>query len=171
MVELRSQRLRLRPHSHDDLSSLVELIGDWSVMRWLQLPPYPYTEKDGLEWIDRVQKEHASPRPSNFAIADQQFDQFLGSIVLNATGAELAYWIGKPYWGQGYATEAVAAALVYGFGNIELDVMRATTELDNFASERVLAKNGFRRIGIDPKPTSRRRGEIQLVRHERKKEV
>ena len=62
--------------------------------------------------------------------------------------AELGYWIGVPFWGQGHATEAVAAVLAFGFGPLGLHRIHATVFPRNPASARVLEKSGFRREGL-----------------------
>jgi [ribosomal protein S5]-alanine N-acetyltransferase len=61
--------------------------------------------------------------------------------------AELGYWIGRPYWGLGYATEAAAAALTHAFAELGLESVLAVTLEANPASLRVLAKLGFVEVG------------------------
>ncbi len=57
--------------------------------------------------------------------------------------AELGYWIGRPYWGQGHATDAAAATLAYAFQTLGLDTVSAVTLEANPASLKVLVKLGF----------------------------
>ena len=57
--------------------------------------------------------------------------------------AELGYWIGKPYWGMGYATEAVRALILHAFETDGFAYLTAGHFSDNPASERIIAKFGF----------------------------
>jgi ribosomal-protein-alanine N-acetyltransferase len=61
---------------------------------------------------------------------------------------ELGYWIGKPYWGRGYATEAAAAVLDFAFGPLALHRVEATHFTRNPASGRVMEKLGMRLEGV-----------------------
>ena len=67
------------------------------------------------------------------------------SWILNR--AELAYWIGLPYQGQGYATEAAIAVTEFGFGKLHLHKIRVYHAADNPASGRTIEKLGFRYVG------------------------
>ena len=62
--------------------------------------------------------------------------------------AEVGYWIGKRYWNNGYATEALLAVVDFGFNSLELHRIYATTDITNVASQRVLQKSGFEREGV-----------------------
>ncbi len=64
--------------------------------------------------------------------------------------AEIGYWIGRPYWGRGLATEAVAGTLRFSFGTLLLREVFAKCLADNHGSRRVLEKNGFRYAGSEP---------------------
>ncbi len=64
-------------------------------------------------------------------------------IVSDYNRAELAYWIGKPYWGHGYATEAVQRMMEYGFNELKLNRIWAAALARNPASSAVMQKNGM----------------------------
>src|SRR5690242_15838575 len=104
--------------------------------------PYPYTKADGREWIARVQQDHATGRPRRFAIALKQTDRLIGGVGLDgSTGDDseepaLGYWLGQPYWGNGYASEAVAAVIDYRLRTLGLDTIRAHTDPSNLASQK-----------------------------------
>ena len=116
-VIIETTRLRIRPLRDDDLADLVRLIDNWAVARWLSSVPHPYTEADGRTWLELVQQDHASGRPRRFAVALKKTDRLIGGVGLHgSTGDEreepgLGYWLGQPYWGKGYAREAVAAII------------------------------------------------------------
>ena len=120
-VVIETARLRVRPYRDDDLADLVALAGNWEIARWVGTIPHPYTEADGREWIARVQENHATGRPRRFAIAFKKTDPLIGGVGLDGStgdGSEepaLGYWLGQPYWGNGYAREAAAAVIDYGF--------------------------------------------------------
>ncbi len=64
--------------------------------------------------------------------------------------AEIGYWIGRPYWGRGLATEAVAGTLQCSFGTLGLREVFARCLADNHGSRRVLEKNCFQYAGAEP---------------------
>ena len=146
-------RLRLRAHRQDDLADLVALAGDWEVARWLATMPHPYGEADGREWIARVQQAHAAVDPRTFAIALKETDRLIGGCGLDGSTGDgsdepaLGYWLGRPYWGNGYAREAVAALIDYVFGTLGLATIRAYTDPGNLASQRVLLHCGLAPAG------------------------
>jgi [ribosomal protein S5]-alanine N-acetyltransferase len=152
-VTIGTARLRLRSLRDDDLSELVDLIGNWEVARWVSSVPHPYREADGREWIALVQQDHARGRPRRFAIALKATGQIIGGVGLDgSTGDEsdepsLGYWLGQPYWGNGYAREAVAAIIDYGFQTLGVESIRAYTDPSNAASQRVLLHCGLVNVG------------------------
>jgi RimJ/RimL family protein N-acetyltransferase len=152
-VVIETARLRVRSYRDDDLADLVALAGNWEIARWVATIPHPYTEADGREWIARVQENHATGRPHRFAIALKKTDRLIGGVGLDGTtgdGSEepaLGYWLGQPYWGNGYAREAAAAVIDYGFRTLGLETIRAYTDPGNAASQRVLLHCGLKRIG------------------------
>jgi RimJ/RimL family protein N-acetyltransferase len=156
---IETTRLRMRPLSDDDLIDLVTLAGDWEVARWLATMPHPYSQVDGREWIARVQNDHATGRPRRFAIALKETDRLIGGVGLDgSTGDDagepaLGYWVGQPYWGKGYAREAVAAVIGYGLRTLGMATIRAYTDPRNLASQNVLLRCGLEQVG-----------EIELIR-------
>ena len=94
------------------------------------------------------------------AQANRQNDSATFAITLNGSligacgidvrqdGAELGYWLGVPFWGCGYATEAVRAVIDYGFGALGYEVLHSGARVSNLASRRVLEKCGFQWSGV-----------------------
>lgn len=117
---METNRLRMRALRYDDLVDLVTLANNSQVARWLSTMPHPYSDADGREWIARVQQDHATGRPRRFAIALKETDRLIGGVGLDGStgdGSEepaLGYRLGQPYWGNGYAREAVAVVIDYG---------------------------------------------------------
>jgi RimJ/RimL family protein N-acetyltransferase len=79
-----------------------------------------------------------------------------GHTIGDAEASELGYWLGEPYWGQGYGREAVAAIIDYGFRVLGLEMIQAVTDPGNTASQKVLLACGLTRAA-----------EINLVRPNR----
>jgi RimJ/RimL family protein N-acetyltransferase len=151
-ITIETPRLRLRAHRGDDLVELVALAGDWAVAAWLTSLPHPYTKAHGQDWIAHVQEAHAAGQPRAFAIALRTADQLIGGIGLDGNSGDgteepsLGYWLGRPYWAKGYAREAVHAIIDYGFRTLRLASIRAITDPDNLASQRVLLASGLQRV-------------------------
>ena len=146
-------RLRMRSLRARDLVDLVSLINNWEIARWVSSVPHPYTEADGREWVGRVREDHATGQPRRFAIALKETDRLIGGVGLDgSTGDDseepaLGYWLGQPHWGNGYAREAVAAIIDYGLRTLGMPTIRAYTDPDNLASQRVLLHCGLKRVG------------------------
>ena len=142
-VVIETARLRLRLLRDDDLADLVALIGNWEVARWVSSVPHPHSEADGREWIEMVQKDHATGCPRRFAVALKENDRIIGGVGLDGdTGTEtdepaLGYWLGQPYWGKGYGREAVAAVIDYGFRTLGIRTIRAYTDPSMSTPERI----------------------------------
>ena len=108
--------------------------------------PHPYPEDQAQQWILQRPQAWRDNTALNYAIT-QPDDTLCGSVSLGLDGlhnqAELGYWIGKPYWGKGYATEAAEAIMTFGFNTLQLNRINATHFSDNPASGRVMEKLGM----------------------------
>jgi [ribosomal protein S5]-alanine N-acetyltransferase len=151
-VILDTARLRLRAYGEDDLTELVTLAGVWDVVSWLTKLPHPYTDTHGRDWIAHVRQAHAAGDPRPFAIALKETDRLIGGIGLDGSSGDgsdepsLGYWLGLPYRARGYAREAVGAVIGYGFCTLRLETIRAVTDPDNCASQKVLLACGLKKI-------------------------
>lgn len=144
----RTPRLLLRPGFPEDAPALAAAIGDQAIVMNLAVVPWPYTLRDAEACL-------ASPRnpvlPA-FLIMErtESAPRLVGSCGLGrrASGAvELGYWIARPYWGRGFATEA-ATALIDIARTLGLRQLEASHFIDNPASARVLDKLGFEPTGL-----------------------
>lgn len=113
--------------------------------------PFPYTEKDGLDFINTML---AADRNNTFAFAITVEDKAIGSIgvfrqnnIHRLTG-ELGYYIGEKFWGNGIMTEAVKQICAYVFSNSDIVRIFAEPFACNTASCRVLEKAGFQFEGL-----------------------
>ncbi len=155
----RTERLLLRPSWPEDSDQLYGAVADEAIVRNLALAPWPYRFEDAAIFAAR---EHPLHFP-NFLLL-QRTDgapRLVGSCgIHNRDGeAELGYWIGRPYWGLGYATEAARA--VVGVAEA-LGHQRLVSGhfIDNPASGRVLRKLGFRHTGKCEQRHSKARGHV-----------
>jgi len=145
MEEIRTERLFLRPWRKDDEEPLVLLANNRKI--WLNvrdLFPHPYTHEDAQNWIHL---SRTNPLHYNYAI--QWTEHMIGGIGLHRMSdvyrrtVEIGYWIGEPFWGQGFATEAVRALSEWGFKSLDIVRIQAGVFEWNKASMRVLEKAGF----------------------------
>lgn len=114
--------------------------------------PHPYPAGQALTWIASHEPGFASGEGAIFAVVRRSDRALVGAagldIVIEHRRAELGYWIGVPYWGEGFATEAAGALVRYGFEDRGLNRIHAAHYVDNPQSGRVLQKLGFRREGL-----------------------
>ena len=146
-IWLETERLLLRYPRAADISKFVPLVGDFDVSKNLSRVPYPYTEDDGCAFIVNITKAIAAGTDHAFAILLKP-DTYIGTCGVHPErGWELGYWIGKPYWGKGYATEAGRRVVKFAFEELKAEVLEASWFHDNPKSGRVLEKLGFRPNG------------------------
>jgi len=160
---LRSRRLALRPLREEDAEPLVFLLGDdRDAVLQMSHMPWPCTPAAAREWIAL----RTRPGTTSFAITRADDDAFLGAIGFGGLREmpSVGYWIGRPFWNQGYAAEALqlVIARVRGLGAKGL---QAETFPENTASARVLAKCGFRYRGVGRRNYPQRGGLVQVCVH------
>lgn len=148
MQTLRTERLILKPYSEEDIPKLVELLGAREVAATTLRIPHPYTEAHAREFIE----SQVSPA-SKYGMFESATGELvlIGGIGLSLyeqhRRAELGYWVGLPYWGKGYATEAAREMVRHGFEDLKLNRIVAGVFGGNQASVRVLEKAGFKHEG------------------------
>jgi len=149
--ELRTPRLLLRSLERGDLSAIVRLAGAREIAATTANIPHPYAEDNAQSFLEHAEEEFLAGRSATCAVTISPGGEFCGCIGLVITPAheraELGYWIGVPYWGQGFATEAATAVLAFGFEKLRLNRIYAAHFAGNTASQRVLEKIGMRHEG------------------------
>jgi len=144
---LETPRLKLRPYCEADFPELVPLINHREVAATTLRIAHPYTEQDAHSFLKLAQ----DPDKIWLAITLRGDGRQIGGIGLRVDHehqhAELGYWLGVAYWGQGYATEASREMLRYGFQDLKLHRIFASHFGHNPASGRVLRKLGMRHEG------------------------
>ncbi len=144
---LATKRLTLRPFRLADAEAVERLAGDFDVAKMLDRVPFPYPKGEAEAWI--ASHEDGRRRGVHYPFAVDSDGELIGSVALDreADGRlHLGYWIGKPWWGKGYATEAARAALGFAFGELGQSAVKSGHYADNHASGRVMTKLGFRYV-------------------------
>lgn len=148
---IETARLVLRCHRPDDALALARLLDNWNVVRWLADVPFPYGHDDAAAWIAQATRRWSEGGEYQFVMARAEDERLIGHIGLRGDPggevAEFGYWLGQAYWGAGYAVEAGAAILAFGFEELDLRRILATCLPDNARSLAVLRRLGFRTIG------------------------
>lgn len=151
MPTLHTERLILRPFEDGDAPRVQQLAGAFEIADMTLLVPHPYPDGAAEAWIATHEAEFLAGLRVHFAITRRADGSLLGAIGLGVnrehSRAEVGYWIGLPYWRQGYCTEAGRAVLDYGFGVFGLQRIFAHHLTRNPASGRVLQKIGLRPEG------------------------
>jgi [ribosomal protein S5]-alanine N-acetyltransferase len=149
---LTTERLILRPYSLSDAKELQRLIGDRDVSDTMMAVPHPYTGDMAEAWINRQYREYQEDKSVTFAITNKENGFLMGTISISVIikeheKAEIGYWLGKPYWHQGFCTEAANAIVKYGFEVLGLNRIYATHMTRNPHSGKVMQKIGMQREG------------------------
>jgi RimJ/RimL family protein N-acetyltransferase len=148
-VELRTARTRLRSYQRSDLAALVDIANDETISAMTLRIPFPYTSKHAEDFF-----AYATARcAEGHAIFALEFESRLaGTVGLHPEPqhrrAELGYFIGRPFWGRGLATEAISEVLRWAFEERGFNRIAAGVFPENAASKRVLQKLGFTLEGV-----------------------
>ena len=144
MKEIRTERLLIKTPEIDDKFELTQLINDKDVIKWLSEIPFPYTLSHAEEFIEKSRERVLKQESYNFMIfQDKKMIGGIGLSEFNNKSCQVGYWLGKKYWGNGFATEALKSILDFGFGQLNLEKIYAAYKIGNEGSIRVLAKCGF----------------------------
>ena len=144
---LETERLALRPPRLEDAGALATLANDRRIAENTLRLPHPYALADAQAFITTA---NAGDDETVFLITAR------AGVVLGACGIatldgetpEIGYWLGVPFWGNGYATEAARALIDHAFGDLGYEVLQGGARVSNPASRRVLEKCGFQWTGV-----------------------
>jgi [ribosomal protein S5]-alanine N-acetyltransferase len=149
---LATERLILRPLRPGDAADVQRLAGSRAVADTALHVPHPFGDGVAEAWIASDPVRYEEGRSVVFAVTLRSHGALVGAIGLSGIApnhrAELGYWIGEPFWGRGYATEAARPVLAYAFERLSLIRVHANHLARNPASGRVLSKIGMRREGV-----------------------
>jgi RimJ/RimL family protein N-acetyltransferase len=158
MVTLATERLLLRPFRRGDAKEFTRLAGDWAVASMTSDIPHPLSEQQARAWLRPGRNE------VRFAIVlDGRLIGGAGYYRRPSGTAELGFWLGREWWGRGFATEATRAVLQYGFEVKRVPGFTSSHFVDNHASAGVLRKLGFEPVGRGRIVCTARGQEVEAV--------
>ncbi|MGN7471248.1 GNAT family N-acetyltransferase [Brevibacillus sp. SAFN-007a] len=149
---LSTERLLLRPMQPADAPALFTFWSDPNVSKHMNIEAMTRT-KQAEDMISLINDLCAKDQACRWSIVLKDSGETIGSCGFNSFDfdhgrTEIGYELGYPYWGKGYATEAVRAVIGYGFFQLGLNRVEAKVEPENSGSIRVLRKLGFAEEGL-----------------------
>lgn len=152
LPSLASSRLLLRPYRAEDAPAVQRLAGDPRIADTTTTIPHPYPDGAAEAWIATHAGEFEARRRATLAVTLRSTAELLGTVSLIDISAaharaELGYWIGAPYWGSGYCTEAVCRLVPFVYEELGITRLVAHCFARNEASARVMEKSGLQREG------------------------
>jgi RimJ/RimL family protein N-acetyltransferase len=142
---LATERLTLRAPRGDDVKAIALLADDRRVAENTMRMPHPYGVSDAQQFVAGANK-----RGDEACFVIMLDGALIGAcgVDVRPDGPEIGYWLGVPYWGRGYATEAVRAVIDHAFGDLGHEALQAGARVSNPASRRVLEKCAFQWTGV-----------------------
>ena len=142
---LLSPRLVMRAPHEDDIDALAHLANNANIANMVARMPYPYTVVDAADFVRRTRA--GAIGKCVYAITKADNGAFLGCCGIepheDGRTVELGYWLGEPYWNQGYVTEAAHALIDMVFRTRDVKQIDARCRVMNIPSRRVIQKCGF----------------------------
>lgn len=149
-LRIATDRLILRAPGRGDAEAIYRGINDFDVVRMLSRAPWPYRFEDAEAFLAGVSgRDPDTDRP--LSIIHREHGLIGGCGFHSDAGRpfpELGYWLARAHWGQGYASEAAAAALAWARDGWGKRAIRSAHFVENAASGRVLIKAGMLYTGV-----------------------
>lgn len=141
-----TKRLIMRSPREHDIPQLVHLADNRHVAQMLARMPHPYGETEARAFIAMSTRRDPGV---NYALTLAGTGTFIGcgGLTVRDRGLELGYWIGEPYWNQGFATECAHSLVDLAFRETRIPVLHVSVRVINPASRRVVHKCGFQYAG------------------------
>ncbi|AQS40907.1 MAG: Acetyltransferase GNAT family [Candidatus Tokpelaia hoelldobleri] len=140
-----TERLVLRIPHVEDIDTIAELANNPRVSAMLSSILHPYTYEDAADFVAKAAAGELGY--CTYAVTLAETGAFIGCCSIHerkaGEGVEIGYWLGEPFWGQGYATEAISALIDTAFRTTDIDVLYAACFTTNAVSRHVLEKAGF----------------------------
>ncbi|GED71568.1 N-acetyltransferase [Brevibacillus reuszeri] len=150
-LRLETDRLVMRQFEQSDAKMVHGLAGSEEVARTTLSIPHPYPDGAAEKWIESTHYAAEQGESYTFAIVKKEAEELVGCMSLivskSHNRAELGYWFGHPFWGQGFATEAAWRIVAFGFEELGLNRIYAMAMTKNAASYQVMRKIGMQHEG------------------------
>ena len=143
--QITTRRLVLRPAGLEDAEAVAHLANDRHIAEMTSRIPHPYGRRDAIAFLgaDRTETIHAILRRD-----DAMFMGLSGLQPRPGRGRfELGYWLGRPFWGEGFGTEAAQAMIDHAFVDLSAELVEVRCRVVNGASRRIVQKCGFQFAG------------------------
>ncbi|MEK6848941.1 MAG: GNAT family protein [Nanoarchaeota archaeon] len=147
---IETERLLLRRLTLEDVPLIQKYCHDRSLSKWIPVIPHPYTKKNAREFVVMAKKQWTKKTDYTYGI--QLDDLLVGCIGLHVKkhdAAEIGYWLGKEYRGQGIVPEAAHAVMTEAFKSLRLHRIYAKFLEGNNGSGRVMKKLGMQKEGVN----------------------
>lgn len=142
--KIETRRLVLRAPIRGDVPELVKLADNPKIHAALSRLPNPYSRADAIAFVE-IFAQRDDERPYAITL-DGQLIGVAGFSYHAGEPPELGYWLGEPYWGKGYMSEAVRGLLDAAFATRQYRQIKSRALATNAASLRVLEKAGFKQV-------------------------
>jgi 8-oxo-dGTP diphosphatase len=162
-LRIETPRLILRAVTVADAPWIERYVSDWDVARHTARIPHPYPAGGGVEFVRGLDPKDGP----TFAIERREDREPVGLIGLELAGsgaAEIGFWIGKPFWRRGYASEALGAVIEHAFLKLGLSSLIALAVPENPASIRAQEKAGMVFTGMTENDAPARGGKHKVER-------
>ncbi len=154
LPEFQTKRLNLRGVSQADIPTYQKYFADYEVIKHLAATvPWPYPENGVQEFFDKFIFPHQGDTQWLWGIFEKQNPQdLIGAVHLWREGRpeNRGFWLGRPFWGKGYMTEAVEPVMNYAFNDLGFEKLVFANAVGNTKSRRVKEKTGAKLIDIRP---------------------
>lgn len=157
-MTIATPRLLLRPLQEDDAERIWPYVSDPGTSRYMSWNPHESLEVTKA-FIADVRRRASEGSTQAWIVTESETATVVGLVSLIAilrshraltyNKAELAYWIGGPFRGRGYATEATRAVVAHAFEDLSLNKITVAHAAQNDASRKLIERLGFRRVGVE----------------------
>lgn len=166
-LSIKTERLLLRSVRPTDSGRIQELLAHPEVLAPLTHVSFPLQSNAGVRIANLPHNMPSGTHRRIFAIADPSDKNIFGLVGMvydqMQTVSTIGYWLGRPYWGLGLATEAVKSLLHYGLSSLGISAVIANSRIDNPSSLAVLDRSGFMRFSERTKAIPRDGTMVQTV--------
>lgn len=151
-LRIKGKRVDLRRLRKADARSISQYANNPNISRYIPPLPHPYVLQHAQDFVSRTQEQLKAGIAYELGIALKRTDAFVGMMSLvhinkGNKNAEIGYWIAEPFWGKGFAFEALDLILDFSFNTLQLSRVYAKVLHPNVPSAKLLERHCFKREG------------------------